>query len=88
MALEGVRKCAAAVVRRRSTCRTVALRGAFALLFGSTGILPSSFFPFSSFSSFLSSLPLRPLFLLSQAVCGMIANKKGGGRLKVEIELA
>jgi len=69
------------------------------LLFGSTGILPaylplsfflsfflSSFLP--SFLPFPSSLLLRSLSLLSQAVCGMIANKKGDGRLKFEIELA
>jgi len=45
----------------------------------------SSFFPSSSF---LSSLPSELLFLLSQAVCGVVANKKGGGQLEVEIELA
>ena len=66
------------------------------LLFGFTGVLPAylpfflSFFLsfFSPPSSFLSSLPLRSLSLLSQAVCGMIANKKGDGRLNIEIELA
>ena len=47
-------------------------------------LLPS-FLPSCSFPS---SLPLRSLFLLSQAVWGMIANKKGCGRLKVEIGLA